>query len=103
MGIAFASSLYALFENDVFGLSKLREFIYDPSSGKSLDKSTSAKSYQTSTSSTASSGGPQDVSDAFGTSPESLVEKDSLQTEYHHLTPFSKFLRSQRGEDGQDA
>ncbi|KAG5931171.1 hypothetical protein E4U60_006392 [Claviceps pazoutovae] len=42
---------YALFENDIFGLSKLREFIYDPSSGKLISKSTSANSSQTSTSS----------------------------------------------------
>ncbi|KAG6055413.1 hypothetical protein E4U32_006313, partial [Claviceps aff. humidiphila group G2b] len=29
---------YALFENDIFGLSKILEFIYDPSSGEPLDE-----------------------------------------------------------------
>ncbi|KAG6297780.1 hypothetical protein E4U45_005396 [Claviceps purpurea] len=67
---------YALFENDVFALSKLREFIYDSSSGKPLSKSTSTNSSQTTKSSTTSSSGPQDVSDAFGTTTESLVEGD---------------------------
>ncbi|KAG6271184.1 hypothetical protein E4U48_003575 [Claviceps purpurea] len=71
---------YALFENDNYGLTKLREFIYDPSSGKPLSKSTSANSSQTSTSSTTSSGGPQNESDAFGTNPESLVEGDRQNT-----------------------
>ncbi|KAG6215135.1 hypothetical protein E4U26_000137 [Claviceps purpurea] len=71
---------YELFENDNYGLTKLREFIYDPSSGKPLSKSTSANSSQTSTSSTTSSGGPQDVSDAFGTTPETPIEVDGQNT-----------------------
>ncbi|KAG6229009.1 hypothetical protein E4U25_007502 [Claviceps purpurea] len=71
---------YALFENDNYGLSKLREFIYDPSSGKPLSKSTSANSSQTSTSSTTSSSGPQNVSDAFGTTPEIPIEGDGQNT-----------------------
>ncbi|KAG6151909.1 hypothetical protein E4U37_004428 [Claviceps purpurea] len=75
---------YALFENDNYGLSKLREFIYDPSSGKSLSKSTSANSSQTSASSTTSSSGPQDVSDAFGTTLETPMGHRGGRTEYYH-------------------
>ncbi|KAG6201916.1 hypothetical protein E4U35_005561 [Claviceps purpurea] len=71
---------YARFENDIFSLSKLREFLYDPSSGKPLFKSTSANSSQTSTSSTTSSSGPQNVSDAFGTTPETPIEGSRQDT-----------------------
>ncbi|KAG6126273.1 hypothetical protein E4U12_006685 [Claviceps purpurea] len=59
---------YALFENDNYGF------------GKSLSKSTSANSSQTSTSSTTSSSGPQDVSDAFGTTLETPIEGDGQNT-----------------------
>ncbi|KAG6107324.1 hypothetical protein E4U13_007025 [Claviceps humidiphila] len=71
---------YARFENDIFSLSKLREFLYDPSSGKPLSKSTSANSSQTSTSSTTSSSGPQNVSDVFGTTPETPIEGSGQNT-----------------------
>ncbi|KAG6310819.1 hypothetical protein E4U44_005039 [Claviceps purpurea] len=69
---------YSLFENDIFGLSKMQEYIYNPSSWDLLNPlgmSTSAKSSQTSTSPT-STGGPRDVSDSFGTAPESPVDGD---------------------------
>ncbi|KAG6086716.1 hypothetical protein E4U15_000473 [Claviceps sp. LM218 group G6] len=71
---------YARFENDIFSLSKLREFLYDPSSGKPLSKSTSANFSQTTKSSTTSSSGPQDVSDAFGTTPETPIEGSGQNT-----------------------
>ncbi|CCE34228.1 uncharacterized protein CPUR_08160 [Claviceps purpurea 20.1] len=69
---------YSLFENDIFGLSKMQEYIYNPSSWDPLNPlgmSTSAKSSQTSTSPT-STGGLRDVSDPFGTAPESPVDGD---------------------------
>ncbi|KAG6290147.1 hypothetical protein E4U09_004585 [Claviceps aff. purpurea] len=76
---------YALFANDNYGLSKLREFIYDPSSGKPLAKSTSANSSQTFTSSTTSSGGPQDVTGRVRCVwHKSGVTRRGRQTEYHH-------------------
>ncbi|KAG6054942.1 hypothetical protein E4U32_006582 [Claviceps aff. humidiphila group G2b] len=67
---------YALCENDMFCLSRLKEFIYDPSSGKPLAESTSANALQASTSTTTSTGGSRDFSDSFGTTPKSPVEED---------------------------
>ncbi|KAG6298411.1 hypothetical protein E4U45_005126 [Claviceps purpurea] len=50
---------YALCENDMFALSKLREFI----SREPLAESTSASASQASTSATTSTGGSRDVSE----------------------------------------
>ncbi|KAG6019233.1 hypothetical protein E4U19_007387 [Claviceps sp. Clav32 group G5] len=67
LGWRIEGSRYALFENDLFALSKIQVFMYDPSSGKPPSRSTSSNSSQTSTSSTTSgtsSGSTRDVSDA---------------------------------------
>ncbi|KAG6310199.1 hypothetical protein E4U44_005810 [Claviceps purpurea] len=71
---------YALFENDVFALSKLREFI----SRVPFAESTSANAFQASGPATTSTGGSRDVSDSFGTTPEPPVEGDRQNTVYHH-------------------
>ncbi|KAG5986692.1 hypothetical protein E4U52_008357 [Claviceps spartinae] len=66
---------YALFENDIFGLSKIIEFIFDPSSGdSSSDESTSENASQASTSATGPTSGSRDESDSFDTTPESPVD-----------------------------
>ncbi|CCE30696.1 uncharacterized protein CPUR_04545 [Claviceps purpurea 20.1] len=79
-GWMIEGSEYALFENDFFALSKIQEFIYDPSSGKPLSGSTSSNSSQTTTSSTTSSGSTRDVSDAFDITPELPVQGDRQNT-----------------------
>ncbi|KAG5988803.1 hypothetical protein E4U52_006239 [Claviceps spartinae] len=67
-------------EWSINALSKLQEFLYDPSSGKPLSKSTSANSSQTTKSSTKSSSGPQDISDAFGTTAVTPIEGSGQNT-----------------------
>ncbi|KAG6261673.1 hypothetical protein E4U48_007618 [Claviceps purpurea] len=79
-GWMIEGSEYALFENDFFAFSKIQEYIYDPSSGKPLSRSTSSNSSQTTTSSTTSSGSTRDVSDAFEIIPESPVEGERQHT-----------------------
>ncbi|KAG6104175.1 hypothetical protein E4U13_000178 [Claviceps humidiphila] len=67
---------YALCENDMFCLSRLKEFIYDTSSGKPVAESTSANALQASTSTKTSTGGTRDISNSFGTTPKLPVEGD---------------------------
>ncbi|KAG6098591.1 hypothetical protein E4U30_007790 [Claviceps sp. LM220 group G6] len=67
---------YALFENDVFALSKLREFV----SSVPLAESISANASQASRSATTSTDGFRDVSDSFDTTREPHVGGDRQST-----------------------
>ncbi|KAG5990454.1 hypothetical protein E4U52_004564 [Claviceps spartinae] len=81
-------SKYALFENDLFSLSKIQEFVcaFSASSRDPLTESTSAtaNASKASTSATTSIGGPRDVSDSIGTTPESPVVGEKQNMSHHH-------------------
>ncbi|KAG6122372.1 hypothetical protein E4U13_002530 [Claviceps humidiphila] len=71
---------YVRFENDFYGLSKIREFLRDPSSRDPFAELTSANASQASTSATTSTRGPRDVTDSLTTTPELPVEGDEQNT-----------------------
>ncbi|KAG6078364.1 hypothetical protein E4U15_004279 [Claviceps sp. LM218 group G6] len=73
---------FALFENDIFSLSKIKKFLFASSSRKPLTKSTSAaaNASKTLTPATAQIGGPQDALDSIGKTPESHVEGGNPNT-----------------------
>ncbi|KAG5996556.1 hypothetical protein E4U52_006368 [Claviceps spartinae] len=71
---------YVRFENDFYGLSKIREFLRDPSSRDPFAESTSANASQAFTSATTSTRGPRDVTDSLTTTPELPVKGDEQNT-----------------------
>ncbi|KAG6126270.1 hypothetical protein E4U12_006682 [Claviceps purpurea] len=75
-------SKYALFENDMFSLSKIKEFLFASSSRNPLNESTSAaaNASKAPTPETTQIGGPQDAPDSIGTTPESHVEGEKQNT-----------------------
>ncbi|KAG6188147.1 hypothetical protein E4U10_005294 [Claviceps purpurea] len=68
------------FENDFYGLSKIREFLRDSSSRDPSADLTSANASQASPSATTSTRGARDVTDLLATTPESPVEGDEQNT-----------------------
>ncbi|KAG6151352.1 hypothetical protein E4U23_002438 [Claviceps purpurea] len=60
-GWSIEGAKYSLFENDIFGLSKVKEFLYASSSREILAESTSANATQASVSAKTSTGSPRDV------------------------------------------
>ncbi|KAG6043558.1 hypothetical protein E4U39_004385 [Claviceps sp. Clav50 group G5] len=64
---------YALFENDIFGLSKIKEFLYASPSREILAESRLANDSQASMAANMSTGGPRDVSNSIGATPEPSV------------------------------
>ncbi|KAG5959263.1 hypothetical protein E4U56_005062 [Claviceps arundinis] len=77
-------SKHALFENDYFSLSKIKEFLFAlaSSSWDPLTKSTSAteNAFKASTSASMQIGGPLDMPDSICTTPESHVEGEKQNT-----------------------
>ncbi|KAG6190951.1 hypothetical protein E4U10_004582 [Claviceps purpurea] len=63
---------YALFENDVFALSKIKEFLFASSTATNASKAPTPATTQI--------GGPQDAPDSIGTTPESHGEGEEQNT-----------------------